>query len=202
MGVQERKARERQEMKAMILRAAHTLFLKRGFASVSIRSIADTIEYSPAVIYLYFKDKNEIFYALQGEAFKAFNAFIADVETVADPFNQLLLFARKYMEFSVRYEPYYTIMFIAESPSHNENVSDWKEGSRAYERLAKIIQACKNSGRFKNEETRILSFSIWSYMHGMCSLSLRNRMRIYPRSERQEIREQCFEHFIRFLNSL
>ncbi len=202
MGVQERKARERQEMKTMILQAAHTLFLKRGFESVSIRSIADVIEYSPAIIYRYFRDKNEIFYALQGEAFKAFNTYTLEVEAVVDPFERLIALARKYLEFSVRFDRYYTIMFIAESPSFNENATDWKEGSHTYGQLTRTIEACKASGRFQQVDTRVLSFSIWSYMHGMCSLALRNRMRIYPKRDRLEIRDRCFEQFTHFLHKL
>ena len=56
-------------MRDRILKSAHKIFVEKGFDDVSIRNIAVDIEYSPATIYLYFKDKNEIFYALHTEAF-------------------------------------------------------------------------------------------------------------------------------------
>jgi len=60
MGLKERKERDKLEMKDRILQSAHQLFVEKGFEQVSIRNIAEAIEYSPATIYLYFKDKDEI----------------------------------------------------------------------------------------------------------------------------------------------
>ena len=100
MGVKERKERDRQEMRETILQSAHHLFIDKGFEDVSIRNIAEAIEYSPATIYLYFKDKNEIFYALHGEAFKKFNEFLSVLATIKDPFKRLIKMGEKYMEFA------------------------------------------------------------------------------------------------------
>ena len=46
-------------MRDLILSTAASLFVEAGFEKTSIRTIADKIEYSPATIYLYFKDKNK-----------------------------------------------------------------------------------------------------------------------------------------------
>jgi AcrR family transcriptional regulator len=53
MGIKERKAREKQNVREEILDAARTLFVKEGYEQVSIRKIAEKIEYSPGTIYLY-----------------------------------------------------------------------------------------------------------------------------------------------------
>ncbi|MFN4254387.1 MAG: PfkB family carbohydrate kinase, partial [Saprospiraceae bacterium] len=68
MGVIQRKEREKEEMRRRILDAAIHLFRERGYQATSLRNIAEAIEYSPATIYLYFKDKNAILFALQAEA--------------------------------------------------------------------------------------------------------------------------------------
>ncbi len=70
MGITERKEREKQEKRTLILEAATKMFLEDGFDKTSLRNIADKIEYSPATIYLYFKDKNELFYAIQEKGFE------------------------------------------------------------------------------------------------------------------------------------
>ena len=57
MGVQERRAREKENIREEILDAARTLFVKEGYENVSIRKIAAKIEYAPGTIYLYFEDK-------------------------------------------------------------------------------------------------------------------------------------------------
>src|SRR5688572_4454259 len=69
MGTKERQDRERQAVTASILTAARDLFVAEGYQSVSIRKIAERIEYSPAAIYSYFPSKDDIFLALAEEGF-------------------------------------------------------------------------------------------------------------------------------------
>src|SRR5918995_3122832 len=69
MGTKERQDRERQAVTASILDAARDLFVAEGYQSVSIRRIAERIEYSPAAIYSYFASKDDIFLALAEEGF-------------------------------------------------------------------------------------------------------------------------------------
>ena len=70
MGIKERKENEKSEMKELILKTAMKLFLDKGFNNITIRNIAEKIEYSPATIYLYFKNKDEILYTLRREGFE------------------------------------------------------------------------------------------------------------------------------------
>jgi AcrR family transcriptional regulator len=60
MGVQERRARQKEGVREEILDAARTLFVKEGYEHVSMRKIAEKVEYAPGTIYLYFRDKAEI----------------------------------------------------------------------------------------------------------------------------------------------
>src|SRR2546428_6101678 len=69
MGVTERKTREKQELKQQILDTARELFVRKKYENVSMRKIAEKIEYSPATIYTYFKDKDEILDCLCEETF-------------------------------------------------------------------------------------------------------------------------------------
>src|SRR5262245_53770879 len=69
MGTKERQDRERQAVRDSILNAARDLFVAEGYQSVSIRKIAERIEYSPAAIYSYFAGKDDIFLALAAEGF-------------------------------------------------------------------------------------------------------------------------------------
>ena len=74
MGTKERQDRERQAVTASILSAARDLFVAEGYQSVSIRKIAERIEYSPAAIYSYFASKDDIFLALAEEGFHRLDA--------------------------------------------------------------------------------------------------------------------------------
>ena len=70
MGVKERQEREREAVSRAILDAARDLFVAEGYPHVSIRKIAERIEYSPAAIYGYFPSKDDIFFALAEEGFR------------------------------------------------------------------------------------------------------------------------------------
>lgn len=60
MGIKERRIAEREQIRKKIFDAASDIIIDEGFEKLSIRKIANKIEYSPGVIYNYFKDKNEI----------------------------------------------------------------------------------------------------------------------------------------------
>ena len=80
MGVKERQEREREAVSRAILDAARDLFVSEGYQQVSIRKIAERIEYSPAAIYSYFPSKDDIFFALAEEGFHLLFSS-ADLET-------------------------------------------------------------------------------------------------------------------------
>jgi len=82
MGSRERQDRERSAVRESILDAARDLFVNDGYRHVSIRKIAERIEYSPAAIYGYFTSKDEIFLALAEEGFRRLDAKVRS--TVAD----------------------------------------------------------------------------------------------------------------------
>src|SRR3954464_6495000 len=69
MGIKERQERDREAVHRAILDAARELFTAEGYHNVSIRKIAERIEYSPAAIYSYFPSKDDIFFALAEEGF-------------------------------------------------------------------------------------------------------------------------------------
>src|SRR5258708_20002952 len=64
MGVKERREREKSETRDKILDAARGLFVTEGYEGVSMRRVAEKIEYSPTAIYVHFSDKNELFHEL------------------------------------------------------------------------------------------------------------------------------------------
>src|SRR5207247_3232488 len=70
MGIKERQERDREAVRRAILDAARDLFTTEGYRNVSIRKIAERIEYSPAAIYSYFASKDDIFFALAEEGFR------------------------------------------------------------------------------------------------------------------------------------
>jgi len=82
MGIPERKSREREERRRLILESAKDLILERGVGALSMQDIADATELSKATLYLYFDNKEAILTRILDEAEES---FIAYVEARIDP---------------------------------------------------------------------------------------------------------------------
>ncbi len=176
MGITERKERDKQEMRKQILSTAMNLFLEEGFSNVSIRRIAEKIEYSPATIYLYFKDKDEILYALHNEGFDELYRRQQEILTIKDPWVRLKKHGEIYLKFALENPEYYNLMFIMRSPIRKVTEGqDWSVGLRSYDLLKSNIQECIDKKIFKKVDVDIATFAIWSSAHGIAALILRHR---------------------------
>ncbi len=151
MGIVERKEREKEEMRKLILEAAQKLFLETGFEKVSIRNIADAIEYSPATIYLYFKDKDEIFYVIHENAFDLLDKELRQHDVIADPFERLGALGRTYMQFGIENPDYYELMFIMRAPMEQiKNEEKWKAGECAFGYLLTTLAECLEQKKIRH----------------------------------------------------
>src|SRR3954463_4620464 len=117
MGIKERQERDREAVRRSILDAARELFVAEGFQNVSIRKIAERIEYSPAAIYGYFPSKDDIFYALAEEGFRLLYA--RDNPSVVDaaldklePVERVRTMFWRLYEFSRQHPQYFELMFM------------------------------------------------------------------------------------------
>jgi AcrR family transcriptional regulator len=175
MGVKERKERDRQEMRDQILKSAHQLFLAKGFDQISIRNIAEAIEYSPATIYLYFKDKNEIFHALHQQGFGMLNQSFQPLTQIANPFERLNEMGKAYIQFATSNPEVYDLLFIRTEPmEHLATCLDdhWTEGDRAFDVLLQTVKGCQQQGYFVGLDTQNMAMLIWSFIHGLCALGI------------------------------
>jgi AcrR family transcriptional regulator len=176
MGIHERKERDKQEMRKLILSTAMKLFLEEGYSNVSIRRIADKIEYSPATIYLYFKDRDEILYALHNEGFEELFKRQMAVLSVPDPRERLRKQAEEYIRFGLEHPEYYNLMFIMRGPIRKvEEMKDWNFGLRSYDVLKDNVKECIGAMFGSKTDVDTATFALWSSAHGIVSLILRNR---------------------------
>jgi len=151
MGIKERQERDRETVQRAILDAARELFVREGYENVSIRKIAERIEYSPPAIYGYFPSKDDIFFALAEEGFRLLcdrgataRALAADGPPSLDRVRAVF---RRLYEFSRDQPQYFALMFVDRSVPRI---------SREYERFAfaremkgniiREIAACVDAG--------------------------------------------------------
>ncbi|MGA2624649.1 MAG: TetR/AcrR family transcriptional regulator [Bacteroidota bacterium] len=194
MGISERKERDKQKMRELILDAAMRLFLDEGYHNVSIRRIADRIEYSPATIYLYFKDKDDILYALHNAGFEKLLKLQRKVVTIKNPAERLRKQGELYIKFALENPEYYNLMFITRGPAR-KLVKDDASGSsrRSYDFLRNDVQAAINAGIFTKTDAEVATFALWSLAHGIVSLILRDRCPMMDKKALPAIAREAFE---------
>jgi AcrR family transcriptional regulator len=202
MGISDRKAREKQEMRVRILEAAKTLFLEDGYASVSIRRIADAIEYSPSTIYLYFKDKDDILFALHNIAFKQLFRRQQGNAKIEDPRLRLEAFLSTYLEFALDNREYYDLMFIQYAPvSRIMELAEWRYGRRSYESLKETVRQCQERGYLVNLNLDAAAFGLWSFVHGIASLYIRHRIPMLPEDKHPDLANQALNMLTMMIES-
>lgn len=181
MGIEARKQREKIEMREIILKSAMQLFLEEGIENVSLRKIAEKIEYSPAAIYSYFKDKGEIVHALHNEGFEKLYLMQRSLDDMKDPLKKLAEMGRIYMKFALENRDYYDLMFIAKGIGIKiSEDKEWNFGERSYNYLRDNIKDCIEQGLFIKSDIDSVTFAFWSLVHGMASLIIRRRCAMIP----------------------
>jgi len=144
MGTRERQQRERDRTRDAILTAARELFVSDGYSNVSMRKIAERVEYSPAALYSYFPSKDDIFFALAEEGFQSLASYIlAALDGITDPLDRLRGGLWSFYEFSKVNPEYFALMFIDRSvPSLSQDFQRFEFFQALTARAEADIQAC------------------------------------------------------------
>ena len=121
MGVKERREREKSETRDKILDAARELFVTEGYDGVSMRRVAEKIEYSPTAIYVHFADKNELFHELCQQDYSRLAEVFQSSTMSIDPLERLKQIGRTYIDFGVHYPNHYKFMFMTLHPAIEPN---------------------------------------------------------------------------------
>ena len=174
MGSKQRREREKEALRQEILDAARELFVQEGYENVSMRRIAEKIEYSPTTIYLYFDDKVSLLYAICEETFAR---LAKRMETIAkdadDPVRALKKGCRAYVDFGLKYPNHYKVTFI-NHPEHprddKRHLKEQSMGMRAYGNLRAAVEACIKAKKFRETNVDAVTQMVWAGGHGVTSL--------------------------------
>jgi len=168
MGIRERQDRERQAVRHAILDAARDLFVNEGYRNVSIRKIAERIEYSPAAIYSYFPSKDDIFFALAEEGFRRLDAKIRGIAGQDDPLEEVRACWWAYYEFSREQREFFELMFVDRSvPQITEHWTGLAFVHQMLEFAASRIQRCIDNSIFAAEtDAGVAMHLMWGALTG------------------------------------
>jgi len=174
MGSKQRREREKEALRQEILDAARELFVKEGYENVSMRRVAQKIEYSPTTIYLYFEDKASLLYAICEETFaKLAKRMEAITRQGDDPVDTLRRGCRAYVDFGLKYPNHYKVTFI-NHPQHpgdeKRHLREESMGMKAYGNLRAGVEACIQAKKFRETNVEAVTQMMWAGGHGITSL--------------------------------
>ena len=171
MGTTDRRERHRASLRQEILEAASRLFVEEGFQRVTMRRIAERIEYSPTTIYLHFKDKNELLAAVCDETFAQLTAKIERIRRSAPtPMAYLREGLRTYVEFGLAHPDQYVVTFMSPAPAMPDSPQGQPIGQQAFETLRAGVQACADHGDIQTSDIEATAQALWAAVHGVTSL--------------------------------
>ena len=172
MGVKERRAREKEQLRHQILSAARELFVNEGYENVSMRKIADKIEYSPTTIYLYFKDKADLLDSVCKETLLSLlNTLELLKRDKIDPVEVLRKSGKAYVEFGLKYPQDYKLTFVVR-PQFQKGLGlqEGSVGERVFDYLRAMVSECIRQERFRQVDVEITGQALWSAVHGVTLL--------------------------------
>jgi AcrR family transcriptional regulator len=177
MPPKQRSEQERQKTRSLILDAARTLFVEHGFESTSMREVASRVGCSATAIYLYFRDKRDLFRALCATDFLALADEMRHMEQIADPLERLSLLGISYARFALAYPGQYRLMFMTRWPELETSELGIEQGNPeqdAYALLHGLVLEAHAGGRFRTDlvDPDLIAQTLWAGVHGVCALEI------------------------------
>lgn len=194
MSAQERKERERKEMQGIILTAAKEIFTEEGLEKLSIRKIAHRIEYSPAIIYHYFKDKEDIVNNIMK---KGYGKIVEELSLVGnssrEPEEKLKTMIRKVIDMALEIPEEYKYVQLSSEPGILAYTSSLFKGATKEKDALGILYKCLKEIRNDMDDylVELTAQIIWTSIFGLI-IKL-----IVEKDISEEQRNNLIEHHIR-----
>jgi AcrR family transcriptional regulator len=176
MGIKERKERQKENIKQTILEAAQEMLVEEGFENISMRKIAEKIEYSPTTIYLYFKDKQELFGYLMEQYFMELKkALDAAYDKQDDPITSIKKGIRAYIDCGLKNPNYYKLGFMMNPALDKEDyLKNGVAGTDVFMGLRTSVEKSIQQGLFRPMDVDLVTQIVWTMNHGITSLLISN----------------------------
>jgi AcrR family transcriptional regulator len=178
MGVKERREREREEVRTKILDAARELFATEGYDSVTMRKVAEKVEYSPTAIYLHFADKDALLRELCEVDFLTLAKQFQRIAKVEDPVERLRRIGLAYTEFAIDHPNHYRMMFMTPHPRYEANPEHLaRRGNPEEDAYAFLVATVKEAIEKKRllpslKDAELVAQIVWAGVHGVISLQM------------------------------
>lgn len=176
MGVKEKRQRHKEEFRREILNSARELFIDDGYERFSMRRLAEKIDYSPTTIYLYFKNKDDLLFAVCEEVAEHFLTKLSHIRSVqSKPLKALRQTMLYLVEFAFDNPNQYKVFFLTKPNVYGTQEEFMKKESMArnsYFEFRGIVQACVKAEKLQRMDIDVLTQVLATAPHGLISMTL------------------------------
>ncbi|HEX2609255.1 MAG TPA: TetR/AcrR family transcriptional regulator [Flavisolibacter sp.] len=192
MGICDRKQRQKEAIRSSILEASWSLVQKEGWQSLSIRKIAEAIDYSVPVIYDHFENKEALLLEFTRHGFQKLNEVLTHaIQSHSDPEEQIEAVAYAYWQFAFTHKEYYQLMYGLGMQSC-EMVRSIPEVQQFTQLLLESMKRLIDNAGNKEAHAFLKLQTFWSTLHGLISINMMGKD-----PGREELNEMVLKDFIR-----
>jgi AcrR family transcriptional regulator len=170
-----------QRTQQAILDAAREIISKQGVEALSIRAIAEKIDYSPAGLYEYYGGKEEIIAALCTQGLQHFARHLRSVDKSLAPEAYMVELGVAYVDFALKNPDFFLLMFttaplvLPDLAEHKSDVGRGLQDDDAFSILLHGVERCVAAGLFcpqPNYGVLEMARTAWALAHGIAMLQL------------------------------
>jgi AcrR family transcriptional regulator len=167
------RTRRKQVLRQKILDVSREILLSQGFAGLTMRRVAEAIDYSPAAIYLHFQSREQIAQELCFAGLRQLYERLQNV-TAKDPATRLSGYARAYLEYSQSDPETYRLIFMADSQLTKAVFThrDSGGGEAALRLIVAAFTELPTGSKKTCAKPSELAELFWASLHGLASLRI------------------------------
>lgn len=174
ISIAQRKEREKEDMRREIMEAASKIASNEGIGEISVRKIAGMIDYSPGIIYHYFKNKDEIIQTLLEQNYRAILESLSSLkDNLLPPEEMLKKSAVGFLTAAVQMGDLYSSIMLSRSPKILAQTSVLQKGASkerpAIALLCKTLHELPSLSEKSNEQIELTAQIIWSTSFGLAT---------------------------------
>jgi AcrR family transcriptional regulator len=175
MSVKERRVRHKTLLRQEILDAARDILVREGYEGLSMRKVAERIDYSPTAIYLHFTDRDDLVLCVCEQLM---GGLVKELQQVADrnanPLVALQKGLRRYVEFGLRHPQHYLATFgipHGHDPGKDPRYQQPETmAMQAFGFLQRLVGECVKQKKIPKVDVHNASCALWAGVHGITSL--------------------------------
>lgn len=168
MTTQSRREQQKKALRETILDAARESFLRDGYENFSMRKLGEKIHYSPGIIYLHFKDKDDLIHCLVEEGFAKLLEDLQQIPDEIDAVRWLRRAMKAYVDFGLRNPHHYHFAFMMRRTG--SAFAEQSAPHPAFDVLRNAVRRCQAQKAFSGTSVETASQVLWATIHGITSL--------------------------------